>query len=51
MVSAQPEKHTIVVVKEAVVLRLPAARFLTFAERFPKALAHLNDLAQRPHAL
>jgi CRP-like cAMP-binding protein len=51
MLSQEPEKHTIRVLKEAVVLRLPAARFLAFAARFPKALAHLTELAQRPHAL
>ena len=46
-----PEKHTVRMRKEGVVLRLPATRLLAFAARFPKALAHLTELAQRPHAL
>jgi CRP-like cAMP-binding protein len=51
LVSEAPEKHTIVVRKDAVVLRLSAARFLAFAARFPAALAHLTELAKKPLAL
>jgi putative transposase len=46
-----PEKQTIVILKDAVVLRLSAARFFGFAARFPAVLAHLSALAERPDAL
>jgi CRP-like cAMP-binding protein len=51
LVSEALEKHTIVVRNDAVVLRLSAARFLTFAARFPAALAHLTELAKNPLAV
>jgi CRP-like cAMP-binding protein len=51
LLSDAPEQRTITTRKESVVLRLPAARFVAFAARFPAALAHLAELAQRPRSL
>jgi CRP-like cAMP-binding protein len=51
LLSDAPEPRTVTVRKESVLLRLPAARFLSFAARVPAALTHLAELAQHPDAL
>ncbi len=51
LLSDAPETYTVVARKESIVLRLPAARFLAFAARFPLALAQVAELAGQPGAL
>lgn len=51
LVSDAPELRTIRTLTESVVLRMAAARFVSFAARFPAALAHLAELAKGPQAL
>lgn len=45
------EERTVRARRESVLLRLPAARFLSFAARVPAALTHLAELAKDPEAL
>ncbi len=47
LVTRAPAPRTVAVVKEAVLLRLPATKFTAFVTEYPPALAHLADLASR----
>lgn len=49
LLSAAPAPMTIEVVSEAVLLRLPAAKFSSLAAVYPPALAHLAETADLPH--
>jgi len=51
LLTRQPAERTIKACSDAVVLRMPAARFTAFASQFPPALEHLADLASRPVSL
>lgn len=47
LVTRAPASQTVLVVGEAVLLRLPAPRFSAFVTEYPPALAHLAELASR----
>jgi len=47
LVTRAPAARTVAVVKEAVLLRLPATKFTAFVTEYPPALEHLADLAAR----
>ena len=48
LLTRSPADRTIRASSEALVLRMPAARFAHFAAEFPPALDHLAELAARP---
>lgn len=51
LLSHAPATHTVRTVSEALVLRLPASRFLMLASTYPTVLEQLSELADQPAAV